>query len=222
MRALLLVLLLSATAFADGLYALRFTTGPAWDPALPAYKQKFFEEHSAGLGALRRSGAVAFGARFGDTGLIVVRAASPEAALALVSSDPSVAAGVFKVVAEEMFLFYPWVPAASPEIACVKASVEAFNKHDAAAVTALYAPDLKWYSVSALELEGAARAREWLEGYFKEYPDVRSELFELSQSGPFVSFRERVTWSRGSQSSQAVYEVRDGRIVRVWYYPSSP
>jgi len=226
MRVLLLLLLLSLDACADGLYALRFTTGPAWDASKPAQEQKFFAEHSAGLARLRREGVVALGGRFADTGLIVVRAASAEEARALVAGDPSVGAGVFKVAVDEMWLFYPWSPPASAELACVRSSVEAFNKHDAAALTALYAADLKWWSVSdkglSLEVDGAAAARDWLAGYFKEYPDVRSEILELSQSGPFVSFREQVTWKGGSQTSHAVYEVRDGRIVRVWYYPPSP
>ncbi len=42
--------------------------------------------------------------------------------------------------------------------------------------------------------------------------------------GPFVSTVERATWKRGdqpmSQDSFAVYEIREQRILRVWYYPA--
>ena len=48
----------------------------------------------------------------------------------------------------------------------------------------------------------------------------------LTQTGAHVSFRERVTWTakdgtRRVQSALGVYEVRDGKIKRAWYFPST-
>jgi len=41
--------------------------------------------------------------------------------------------------------------------------------------------------------------------------------------GPWVSVRERARWSTStgmrSQASMSVYEVREGVLRRVWYYP---
>ena len=43
-------------------------------------------------------------------------------------------------------------------------------------------------------------------------------------SGSFVAIREHVRWQtetgEKSQAALAVYEVRDGKIRRVWYYPA--
>ena len=42
--------------------------------------------------------------------------------------------------------------------------------------------------------------------------------------GPYVAIRERVSWTaksgRRTQTALGVYEVRDGRVRRVWYYPA--
>jgi len=76
-------------------FAVSFRTGPAWDKAKPPNEQKNFGDHSANLRKLRQEGRIVLGGRFGDVGLILLRAASDEEALALVAADPSVAAGVF-------------------------------------------------------------------------------------------------------------------------------
>ena len=65
----------------------------------------------------------------------------------------------------------------------------------------------------------------WLAGYFKSLPDVRSEMFDITQTGVFVSYRERASWTAKdgkprAQQALAVYEMRDGLIVRVWYFPA--
>ena len=44
-------------------------------------------------------------------------------------------------------------------------------------------------------------------------------------SGRFVTVRERASWTsesgeERSQASVAVYEIRDGLVARVWYYPA--
>lgn len=117
----------------------------------------------------------------------------------------------------------------SPEIAVVRAQVAAFNRHDGDALAALLAPEVKWLSVDGdkLSVEGDGREamRTWLIGYFKSFPDVHSEMADLTQTGAFVSYRERASWTAKdgkprAQQAIAVYEVRDGLIVRVWYFPA--
>jgi len=60
--------------------------------------------------------------------------------------------------------------------------------------------------------------------YFKMYPSVKSEFKDVFVTGAFVSVKERVFWmDKGKQVSQialGVYEVRRGKIVHVWYFPS--
>lgn len=85
------------------LFAVTFTTGPAWDPAKPAGEQRFISDHSANLFRLRDSGTIALGGRFGAYGLVVVRAISLESARQLFQSDLAVSNGVFDMQIE------PWL-----------------------------------------------------------------------------------------------------------------
>lgn len=118
----------------------------------------------------------------------------------------------------------------SPEIAVVRASLAAFNARDADAVVSHYADDITWTSIGAdgkTSVDGDSREsiRKWLVGYFKSLPDIRSEITDVAQTGAYVSFRERATYTakdgtRRVQSSLGVYEVRDGKIKRAWYFPA--
>lgn len=135
--------------------------------------------------------------------------------------------------------FLSWVPALSAAdpsptptvdaIAVVRAHIEAFNRHDVAALVDRVSADFVWYNVASdattIEVKGRDALRESLTSYFKSVPTVRSEIDGVTQSGPFVSFRERANWTSAkgerSQTSLAVYEVRGEKIVRAWYYPAS-
>jgi len=78
------------------LFAIVFRTGPAWDAAKPPGQQAFMKEHSQNLGALRKAEKIALGGRFGEFGLVVVRAADLAEARAMLLADPAVAQGVFQ------------------------------------------------------------------------------------------------------------------------------
>src|SRR4051812_4293545 len=117
----------------------------------------------------------------------------------------------------------------SPEVAIVRAQVAAFNQHDPAALAALLAEKIKWFSLDGdkLSIDGDGREaiRTWLVGYFKSLPDVRSEMSDVTQNGAFVSYRERASWTTKdgksrAQQSLAVYEVHDGLITHAWYFPA--
>ena len=122
--------------------------------------------------------------------------------------------------------FLPATRAAdSSEVTIVRAQLAAFNHHDPAALAALLAPTVKWLSLDGDKLSVDGDGRVWLAGYFKSLPDVRSEMFDITQTGVFVSYRERASWTAKdgkprAQQALAVYEMRDGLIVRVWYFPA--
>lgn len=89
-------------------YIVHFQTGPAWDASLPPDRQPTFGEHSANMNRLRQAGTILFGARYEEFGLIVLRAASLEAAQALLDADPGVQSGLFIYRLAPLNVFYPW------------------------------------------------------------------------------------------------------------------
>jgi uncharacterized protein YciI len=78
------------------LFVMMYTTGPAWDPALPPARQRHFDQHSANLTRLREDGRLVMGGRFGQWGLILVRADDQASAQALFAPDSSLASGTFR------------------------------------------------------------------------------------------------------------------------------
>lgn len=112
-------------------------------------------------------------------------------------------------------------------LARVTAQIEAFNRHDADALAAGVAPDFVWFSVTSdattVESRGREELRSGMRTYFRGLPDVSSKIEHLAVAGNFVSCRETVSWTSKKgprrQSCLTVYEVRDGLIFRVWYFP---
>ena len=120
-------------------------------------------------------------------------------------------------------------PTDTSALAVVRRYFVAYNAQDVDGVMSLLSPDITWLSVAgdsvSIESRGAAALRTYLTGYFKRLPSSRSEMETSSVLGPWVSARERASWtaatSRRTQASMSVYEVRDGLIRRVWYYPAA-
>ena len=219
------------SATAPRLHAVRLSKGPAWDEAKSPNDQLGMKEHSANIARLRREGALVHGARFGELGLLVLRLPDEPAVRAALAPDPTTANGVFKVQIDVYSPFAHGTTAwlATPEAVALRAYFDAYNRHEPGAVAALLAPDVKWLSLSGEKLstdgDGREAVRIWLTGYFKSLPDVRSEALTIEQTGAFLSVRERASWTakdgaRRSQQAHGVYEIRDGLIARVWYFPS--
>lgn len=118
-------------------------------------------------------------------------------------------------------------PASEAELA-VRRYVGAFNRHDVEAMMAQVDPDIRWHSIVGdsirTETSGRAALERELISYFRSLPTVQSTLGPLSSNGPYVAGRETVQWERSgvrkTQASLSVYEIRDGRVRRVWYYPA--
>lgn len=125
----------------------------------------------------------------------------------------------------------PAAPAASETDAATRAAVErllaAFNAHDVDALAAAVTDDIGWFYVDdaqvVVEAQGKDALRASMTAYFAAIPSARASFDDAMVSGAYMTVRERAFYERGgeerSQSSLAVYRVRDGRVARVWYYP---
>ncbi|NGX15587.1 nuclear transport factor 2 family protein [Wenzhouxiangella sp. XN24] len=110
----------------------------------------------------------------------------------------------------------------------VEQFLAAYNAHDVDTMLMHVHPDVKWLSVDGdsvtLETAGASALGEAMREYFASVPSTRSIAHALLEAGRYVSLHERAHWEGKecpvSQSALAVYEVEDGKILRVWYYPS--
>lgn len=109
----------------------------------------------------------------------------------------------------------------------VEKFIEAFNRHDVDAMAALTDPGVQWLSVNgdkiSVETSGQDALRGSMKSYFASIPTAKSKIERSMVAGHFVTVWERATWQaksgEKSQSSLAVYELKEGKILRVWYYP---
>jgi len=114
--------------------------------------------------------------------------------------------------------------------ATILAQLEAFNAADIESMVANVAPEFAGFAVESdrvdLQLAGRGEFRRSIEDYFASVPEPRAEIDGIVVSGDFVSVREVAYWLTGdgevAQASLAIYEVREGLIHRVWYYPVEP
>ena len=118
-------------------------------------------------------------------------------------------------------------PAAAGPLEQVEGLTAAFNAHDIDAMTAFLAEDVEWLAISGheitVEASGKSGLAQAMTDYFKNVPSARSEIEGSFVSGSYVVVRERALWKQQgqerSQSSLAVYQLADGLIKRVWYFP---
>lgn len=116
-------------------------------------------------------------------------------------------------------------------IVTVRAFVAAFNARDLDGMLALADDAVEWASVDgtkvALETAGKEALRASMTSYFASCPSCRSTLEWVKAAGSRVAALERASWTNAkgeakSQASLSVYELRDGRIARVYYFPAEP
>lgn len=96
----------TATTLVDPPFAITITTGPSWDTARPTAEQKHFATHSANLRRMKDAGVIVAGGRFGEFGLIIVRAPSADSAAAMMKPDSSMAVGTFRFKVDRWSTIY--------------------------------------------------------------------------------------------------------------------
>ncbi len=111
----------------------------------------------------------------------------------------------------------------------VRAFVDAFNTRNIDGMLALASDAVQWLSVDGakvgVETEGKDALRASMTKYFQQCPSCKSDLVWLKTAGSRVTALERANWTNRagvavSQTSLSVYELKDGRIVRVYYFPA--
>ena len=110
----------------------------------------------------------------------------------------------------------------------VREFVEAFNARKIDAMLELTVDNIQWMHIDgakvSIEVEGKAALRQSMERYFRSCSSCRSALEWVQIAGSRVTAMERASWTgKGgakSQRSLSVYEFRDGKILRVYYFPA--
>jgi hypothetical protein len=122
------------------------------------------------------------------------------------------------LLAPALMLAGPTPKVLSPA-AAVEKQIERFNAHDLEGFLALFAEELE---VSELPGSGAptgkARLRELYAGRFKANPDLHASAEAQMLSGGFVIQKERISGRAGKGALEAItiYQVKEGKIVRMW------
>lgn len=88
------------------MYIVHYTTGPSWSEGKPFGEQEHAREHSANLQRLRQDGSILVGARYGETGMVILTAASEDRARTEIDQDPAVRSGIFKYTLSELRPFF--------------------------------------------------------------------------------------------------------------------
>jgi hypothetical protein len=122
-------------------------------------------------------------------------------------------------------------PAPAEPLTVVQHFVEGFNRHDLGAMIAQTAPEVQWLNVAGDRIvpdaAGQTAFRDWMAKFLGVYKTTRKTIEQSMVHAPFVSVLERDRWKGkdGGERTQAqlvIYQVEDGKIQRVWRYPSQP
>lgn len=99
--------------------------------------------------------------------------------------------------------------------------LDAYNARDVEAFLAAYSEDcvVRSFPSGAVLMEGRDAMRERYATLFADHPDLCCELVHRVEHECFVVDHEHVTGLREDEVVHAVamYEVRDGLIVNVWF-----
>ena len=112
----------------------------------------------------------------------------------------------------------------------VRAFVDRFNRHQADPLLEMIADDFQWVSITGgkaeVHLEGKPALKREMERYFAKCPSCRSKLQWVQSTGSRITALEEASWTgkngSKSQKSLSVYEFKDQRIARVFYFSVEP
>jgi hypothetical protein len=107
----------------------------------------------------------------------------------------------------------------APE-AVVQRQVEAYNAHDLEAFAACYAEAIEFRTLDGKvnPEKGLPALRKGYADLFKRFPQLKVKILNRIKQGPFIIDQEQAE-GMGPQpvTVTAVYEVAQGKILRVWF-----
>jgi hypothetical protein len=126
-------------------------------------------------------------------------------------------------------LMLPLVAVAQVESArqMLQDQVDAYNRGDVERLVANVSEGFKWFSIASdsllLEVAGKDDFRKGMESYFEGRTPPHSKIDGYVIDGNRISFREIVSHENADgetvqSSAMGVYEFRDGKIHRGWYF----
>lgn len=102
----------------------------------------------------------------------------------------------------------------------VQRQLDAYDVGDIDAFLKTYTDDIEIYDHPAtLVLRGHDAMRDAYSRLFASAPELKTHISKRIEHGDFVVDHETVTGvpGGGTKSVVAIYQVRDGRIARVWF-----
>jgi hypothetical protein len=108
----------------------------------------------------------------------------------------------------------------SSPLQVVQAQVDAYNRGDIDAFLNTYAPEVNLYNFpDELRSSGLASMREIYAKLFEKAPQLHASITNRITQGNYVIDQEVVTGFPGAKelTAVAIYEVKDGKIVNVWF-----
>lgn len=114
------------------------------------------------------------------------------------------------------------------ELQIVNQLTDAFNAHDANAIAALSGEKVEWLNVRGRKLSVSASGRgeitREMTRFFAGRTGARCVVEDAIVSGTSVAVRRRIFWQDGSsvksEASLVVYQVKNGKVRRAWFYPT--
>jgi hypothetical protein len=108
----------------------------------------------------------------------------------------------------------------------VQAQVDAYNAHDIDAFAACYAENVTVTDLSGKHavIKGIPALKSAFAFLAKMPKEFHVEIAQRVVTGPTVIDKERAIGlpaGKGQSDAMAVYEVRDGKILNVWFPPKS-
>ena len=105
---------------------------------------------------------------------------------------------------------------------------DAYNQRDIDRMVNNVTDDFRWYSLTAdellIETSGKANFKKSMQDYYRSRPNkIHSVIESYTIDGNRISFKEVVSHQNKqgktvSSSAMGIYEFKDGKIYRAWYF----